>query len=130
MQSQPNPDLLIKIYPRPRTFQPSILPGVSIGTSMTETEMKVDAVRAKALVSQLQDVQQRIASVAKGRNVSLACDATSRYPASSHLGASLAVLRCLGLSETRLAAADDGPVWQRAGRSTASKAGEVKRREG
>ncbi|KAK2607337.1 hypothetical protein N8I77_006017 [Diaporthe amygdali] len=38
---------------------------------MTETEMKVDAVRAKALVSQLQDVQQRIASVAKGRNVRL-----------------------------------------------------------
>lgn len=43
---------------------------VSIGTSMTETEMKVDAVRAKALVSQLQEVQHRIASVAKGRNVS------------------------------------------------------------
>ncbi|KAG8160272.1 hypothetical protein KVR01_009808 [Diaporthe batatas] len=38
---------------------------------MTETEMKVDAVRAKALVSQLQDVQQRIAAVAKGRNVRL-----------------------------------------------------------
>ncbi|KAI3400024.1 hypothetical protein diail_4858 [Diaporthe ilicicola] len=37
---------------------------------MTETEMKVDAVRAKALVSQLQDVQHRIATVAKGRNVS------------------------------------------------------------
>lgn len=32
--------------------------------------MKVDAVRAKALVSQLQDVQLRIANVAKGRNVS------------------------------------------------------------
>ncbi|KAI7788753.1 alanine racemase family protein [Diaporthe eres] len=33
--------------------------------------MKVDAVRAKALVSQLQDVQLRIANVAKGRNVRL-----------------------------------------------------------
>lgn len=32
--------------------------------------MKVDAVRAKALVSQLQEVQHRIANVAKGRNVS------------------------------------------------------------
>lgn len=32
--------------------------------------MKVDAVRAKALVSQLQEVQLRIANVAKGRNVS------------------------------------------------------------
>ncbi|KAK7724145.1 hypothetical protein SLS64_000479 [Diaporthe eres] len=38
---------------------------------MTETEMKVDAVRAKALVSQLQEVQHRIANVAKGRNVRL-----------------------------------------------------------
>ncbi|KAL1860603.1 hypothetical protein Daus18300_009093 [Diaporthe australafricana] len=38
---------------------------------MTETEMKVDAVRAKALVSQLQEVQHRIATVAKGRNVRL-----------------------------------------------------------
>lgn len=33
--------------------------------------MKVDAVRAKALVSQLQEVQHRIANVAKGRNVRL-----------------------------------------------------------
>ncbi|KAH8778829.1 hypothetical protein F5883DRAFT_543014 [Diaporthe sp. PMI_573] len=38
---------------------------------MTETEMKIDAVRAKALVSQLQDVQHRIAAVAKGGNVRL-----------------------------------------------------------
>jgi hypothetical protein len=43
----------------------------SINTSMAERDMKVDAARAKALVSQLQDVQQRIAAVAKGRNVSL-----------------------------------------------------------
>lgn len=39
--------------------------------------MKVDAVRAKALVSQLQEVQHRIANVAKGRNVSFMCDACS-----------------------------------------------------
>lgn len=33
---------------------------------MSEPEMKVDPARAKALVSQLQEVQQRIAAVAKG----------------------------------------------------------------
>ncbi|KAF3766092.1 hypothetical protein M406DRAFT_346169 [Cryphonectria parasitica EP155] len=38
---------------------------------MSETEMKVDPVRAKALVSQLQEVQQRISAVAKGRPVRL-----------------------------------------------------------
>lgn len=38
--------------------------------------MKVDAVRAKALVSQLQEVQHRIANVAKGQNVSFLCVCT------------------------------------------------------
>ncbi|KAJ9133580.1 Pyridoxal phosphate homeostasis protein [Pleurostoma richardsiae] len=38
---------------------------------MTDTEMRVDPVRAKALVSQLQEVNQRIAAVAKGRPVRL-----------------------------------------------------------
>lgn len=37
---------------------------------MSEAEMKVDPARAKALVSQLQEVQQRISAVAKGRPVS------------------------------------------------------------
>lgn len=38
---------------------------------MSDTEMKVNPARAKELVSQLQDVQQRIAAVAKGRPVRL-----------------------------------------------------------
>lgn len=37
---------------------------------MSETEMKIDPARAKALISQLQEVQQRITAVAKGRPVS------------------------------------------------------------
>jgi hypothetical protein len=39
---------------------------------MTEAqpEMKIDPARAKALVSQLQSVSERLAAVAKGRNVS------------------------------------------------------------
>lgn len=39
---------------------------------MSETEMKVDPARAKALISQLQEVQQRISAVAKDRPVRLA----------------------------------------------------------
>lgn len=39
---------------------------------MSEMEMKVDPLRANALVSQLQEVQQRISAVAKDRSVSLA----------------------------------------------------------
>lgn len=42
--------------------------------------MKVDAVRAKALVSQLQEVQQRIANVAKGQNVSFSCACMHHAP--------------------------------------------------
>ncbi|EON96270.1 putative family pyridoxal phosphate enzyme protein [Phaeoacremonium minimum UCRPA7] len=38
---------------------------------MSDTEMKVDPVRAQALVSQLQEVSQRITAVAKGRPVRL-----------------------------------------------------------
>lgn len=38
--------------------------------TMSETEMKVDPARAKALISQLQAVKERIAVVAKGRSVS------------------------------------------------------------
>lgn len=41
-------------------------------TKMSETEaMKIDPARAKALISQLQDVQQRVTAVAKGRPVRL-----------------------------------------------------------
>ncbi|ROV92037.1 hypothetical protein VMCG_09546 [Cytospora schulzeri] len=38
---------------------------------MSEVEMKVDPVRAKALISQLQEVQQKVTAAAKGRNVRL-----------------------------------------------------------
>ncbi|KUI67045.1 hypothetical protein VM1G_03258 [Cytospora mali] len=38
---------------------------------MSEAQMKVDPVRAKALISQLQEVQQKVAAAAKGRNVRL-----------------------------------------------------------
>jgi hypothetical protein len=38
--------------------------------NMSNAEMKIDPTRAKALVSQLQDVSGRIAAVAKGRSVS------------------------------------------------------------
>ncbi|ROW17007.1 hypothetical protein VPNG_01238 [Cytospora leucostoma] len=38
---------------------------------MGEAEMKVDPVRAKALISQLQEVQQKVAAAANGRNVRL-----------------------------------------------------------
>ncbi|KAK7746657.1 hypothetical protein SLS53_001842 [Cytospora paraplurivora] len=38
---------------------------------MSEAEMKVDPVRAKALISQLQEVQQKVAAAANGRNVRL-----------------------------------------------------------
>lgn len=36
---------------------------------MSEPEMKINPARATELISQLQEVQQRIASVAKGRPV-------------------------------------------------------------
>jgi hypothetical protein len=38
-------------------------------SNMSETDMKVDPSRAKALVSQLQGVSERIAAVANGRSV-------------------------------------------------------------
>lgn len=37
--------------------------------SDNEAEMRIDPARAKALVAQLQSVSERIAAVAKGRNV-------------------------------------------------------------
>lgn len=83
--------------------------------------MKVDAVRAKALVSQLQEVQHRIANVAKGRNVSFMCDArcTPTTPLqhqairfSSHLG--WAWCRCRGARRPAMPEAEDRasvPMW-------------------
>lgn len=45
--------------------------GLLDGTKMTDVEdMKIDASRAAALVSQVKGVSERIAAVSKGRNVS------------------------------------------------------------
>lgn len=37
---------------------------------MSEAEMKIDPVRAEALISQLREVKQRVAAAANGRKVS------------------------------------------------------------
>ncbi|SPO05671.1 related to Putative unspecific racemase [Cephalotrichum gorgonifer] len=60
--------------------------------SKEEPEMRIDPIRAKALVSQLQTVSEKIAGVAKGRNVRLvavsklkpANDILALYQAASH----------------------------------------------
>lgn len=52
----------------PALFEPS---SQLDSSAMSETEMKIDASRASALTAQLQGVKERIAAVAKGRQVRL-----------------------------------------------------------